>query len=167
MFRDNPAFLSVLEPGDRIVATMRATERSRLVAARLGSLALGVAWVLAVVLTHENLVVALPLVVVTAALNLALWSRQHSYFIAVTERLFICHGVTWFRGRPTRLAFTAPLPEVSLTVGGSTAFLGTSVSYKGPGVPAQGLTLIVGSRSEEFVGLVLTALRAGGASVAQ
>lgn len=164
MFRDNPAFLSVLEPDDRIVATIRAVERSRQVLAAWGSLALGAAWVVAVVLTRE-IEVALPLAIVTGAVNLALWSRQKPYFIAVTERQFICHGVTWLRGRPTRLAFTAPLPAVSLTVSGKNPWLGTLVSYQGPGVPPQGLNLIVGSRSEEFLDPMLTALRAGGASV--
>jgi hypothetical protein len=164
MFRDNPAFLSVLEPGDRIVATMRVVERSRQVLAAWGSLALGVAWLGAVVLTR-NFAVAVPLVIVTGAVNLALWSRQKPYFIAVTERQFICHGVTWLRGRPTRLAFTAPLPGVSLTVGGKNPWLGTSVLYKGHGVEPQGLNLLVGPRSEEFLDLVLAALRAGGASV--
>jgi hypothetical protein len=164
MFRDNPAFLAVLEPGDRVVATMRAVERSRQVLAAWGSLVLGVAWLAAVVLTR-NFAVAVPLIIVTIAVNLALWSRQKPYFIAVTERQFICHGVTWLRGRPTRLAFTAPLPDVSLTVGRKNPWLGTSLWYKGPGVPPQGLNLAVGPRSEEFLDLVLAALRAGGASV--
>jgi len=165
MFRDNPAFLSVLEPGDRIVATMRAAERFRVVLGSLVSVAFAVAWFLAVLFTHENFAVAVPLFVVAVAVNLALWSRQQRCFIAVTERLFICHGVTWLRGKPTRLLFSAPLPEVSLKVGGKNSLLGTPVSYKGPGAPPQGLNLIVGNRSEEFLELVLAALRAGGASV--
>lgn len=167
MFRENPAFLSVLEPGDRIVATMRAAERFRIVLGSLVSVALAVVWFLAVLLSHENFAVAVPLFIAAAAVNLLLWSHQRRCFIAVTERLFICHGVTWLRGRPTRLLFSTPLPEVSLTVGGRNPLLGTSVFYKGPGAPSQGLNLIVSSRSEEFLGRVLAALRAGGSGVTQ
>lgn len=165
MFRENPALLSVLEPGDRVVATMRAAERFWLVLGTLVSVVLAVAWFLAVVLTHESFAVAVPLFIVVGAVNLVVWSRQRPYFIAVTERLVVCHGVTWFRGRPTRLMFTAPLSAVSVTVGGRNSVLGTPLRYTGPGVPSRGLHLIVGRRSEEFLGLVIAALRAGGASV--
>jgi hypothetical protein len=165
MFKENPALLSVLEPGDRVVATMRAAERFWLVAGRLVSVALAAAWFVAVVLTHENFAVAVPLFIVAAAVNLLVWSRQKPYFIAVTERLLICHGVTSLRGTPTRLLFTAPLPTVGVTVGGRNPLLGIPVRYSGPGAPARGLNLVVGRRSEEFLDLVLTALRAGGATV--
>jgi hypothetical protein len=165
MFREDPAFMSVLEPGDRILATMRAAERFRVVLATLVSAVLAVAWFLAVLFSRENFAVAVPVFVVAMAVDLALWSRQQRYFFAVTERLFICHGVTWLRGKPTRLRFSAPLPAVSLRVGGRNSVLGTSVSYQGPGAGPQGLNLTVSSRSEEFLQLVVTALRAGGASV--
>jgi hypothetical protein len=165
MFKENPALLSVLEPGDRVVATMRAAQRFWLVVGRLVSFVLAVAWFLAVVLTRENFAVAVPLFIAVAAVNLAVWGRQKPYFIAVTERLLICHGVTPLRGTPTRLLFTAPLSAVDVTVGGRNPLLGTSVRYRGPGAPPQGLNLVVGSRSEEFLDLALIALRAGGATV--
>src|SRR5262249_44221601 len=149
---------------DRIVATMRAAERSRVVLASLGSVTLIGGWCLAAGLTR-NFAVIVPLLVAASAVNLWLWSRQHAYFIAVSERLLICHGVTWLIGRPTGLLFTAPLPAVSMTVGGKNPFVGTSVRYRGPGVPPQGLNLVVGPRSEEFLGSTLPALRKGGASV--
>jgi hypothetical protein len=165
MFKDNPAIQAVLEPGDRIVATMRVVERSRLVIATLGSLIFIAGWAVAAIFTRADFPVILPLFVACCAVNLWLWSRQHPYFIAVSERLLICHGVTWLLGRPTRLLFTAPLPAVSVTVGGKNPFLGTFVRYRGPGVPPPGTNLVVGTRSEEYLGLVLPALRAGGASV--
>jgi hypothetical protein len=165
MFKENPALLSVLEPGDRVIATMRAAERFWLATGRLLSVLLAVTWFGVVVGTHENFAVSVPLFVVVAAVNLVVWSRQRPCFIAVTERLLICYGVTSLRGTPTRLLFTAPLPDVAVTVGGRNPMLGTPVRYTGPGAPARGLNLIVGSRSEEFLDLVLTALQAGGATV--
>jgi hypothetical protein len=164
MFKDNPAIQAVMEPGDRIVATLRVAERSRVVLASVGSLVLIAGWCLAAVLTR-NFAVSVPLLIASGALNWWLWGRQHAYFIAVTERLFVCHGVTWLTGKPTRLLFTAPLPEVSVAVRGKNPFVGTSVRYQGPGAPPQGLNLVVGTRSEQYLGLILPALRAGGASV--
>jgi hypothetical protein len=165
MFKENPAILSVMEPGDRIIATMRGTERFRLVLGMLASVVLGVGWFLAVVFSHENFAVAVPVFIVAAAVNLVVWSRQKPCFVAITERLLICHGVTWLVGKPTRLLFTAPLPTVSVTTGNRNPLLGTAFRYHGPGVSSRGLNLTVGSRSEEFLGLVLAALRAGGATV--
>ena len=166
MFKDNPAILAALEPGDRIVATMRAVERSRQVMAMTVALLLVVVWGAAIALTHANSAVVVPSFIAASAVNVVLWSRQKPYFIAITGRLFICHGVTLLRGRPTRLLFTAPLSAVSLTVGRTTWLMGTAVRYQGPGVPSQGLSLMVGSRSGEYLGSVVAALRAGGASVA-
>jgi hypothetical protein len=165
MFKDNPALLSVLEPGDRIVATMRATERFWVVLGTLVSVVLAAAWFVVVILTHQNFAVAVVLFLVVGGLNLAVWSRQRPCFFAVTERLLVCHGVTWPRGRPTRLLFTAPLSAVSVSVGGRNPLLGIPFRYSGPGVRSDGLNLVVGRRSEEFLGLVLAALRAGGANV--
>lgn len=165
MFKENPAIRSVMEPGDRIVATMRGTERSRQILGMLVTVVLGVGWFLAVVSSNENFAVAVPVFIAAAAVNLVVWSRQKPCFIAITERLLICHGVTWLLGKPTRLLFTAPLPAVNVTVGNRNPLLGTAFRYHGPGVPSRGLNLTVGSRSEEFLGLVLPALRAGGASV--
>lgn len=167
MFKDNPAIQAALEPGDRIVATLRAVERSRQVAALVVSLLLALGWFLAIGLSHANTTVAVVSVIAVGTVNAVLWSRQKSYFIAVTERLFIAHGATWFWGRPTRLLFTAPLPGVGLAVGKRTWYLGISLWYQGPGVPPQGLKLLVGSRSVEFLGSVIAALRKGGASVTQ
>jgi hypothetical protein len=165
MFKENPALLSVLEPGDRVVATVRAAERFWLAVGRAASVTLAAAWFVAVVLTHENFAVAVPLFIAVAVVDLVVWSRQKPYFFAVTERLLICHGVTSLRGTPTRLLFTAPLSTVSVTVGGRNPLLGIAVRYSGPGAPSRGLNLVVGRRSEEFLDMVLTALRAGGARV--
>jgi hypothetical protein len=162
--RKNPALLQILEPGDRIVAGMVASEGSWLLISTLVTLVLVLAFFLAAVITHDAHVY-LPLLIASGVVSTAVQSRQKVYFVVITERELICHGLARFAWRLTRLLFTAPLPAAHVTVGAQTP-LGKSVRYRGPGPQRQGLHLYVGNRSAGDLEEVLAALQTGGASVA-
>jgi hypothetical protein len=162
--RENPALLQILEPGDRIVAGMVATEGFWLLISTLVTAVLVLAFFLAAAITHDAHVYV-PLLIASAVVNTALQSRQKVYFVVVTERQLICHGLSRFAWRLTRLLFTAPLPGAHVTVGAQTP-LGKAVRYTGPGLQRQGLRLWVGNRSAGDLEDVLAALQTGGASVA-
>ena len=162
--RNSPALLQILEPGDRIVAGMVASEGFWLLISTLVTPVLVLAFFLAAVITHDAHVYV-PLLIAAVVVNTAVQSRQKPYFVVVTERELICHRLARFAWRLTRLLFTAPLPAAHVTVGAQTP-LGKSVRYWGPGPQRQRLHLYVGSRSAGDLEEVLAALQAGGASVA-
>ena len=162
--KKSPALLQTLDPGDRIVAGMVASEGWWLLVSTLVTLILVLTFFLAAVITRDAHVYV-PILIASAVVNAAVQSRQKVYFVVVTERQLICHRLSRFTWRPTRLLFTAPLAAAHVTVGGQTP-LGQPVRYSGPGPQRQGLHLHVGNRSAGDLEEVLAALQAGGASVA-
>ncbi len=161
--RESPALLQILEPGDRIVASMVASEGSWLLVSTLVTLVLVLAFFLVIVTTHDAYVI-FPVLIVAGVANVAVQSRRKVYFVVVTERQLICYGAARFGWRLTRLLFTAPLAAGHVTVGGATP-LGKSVRYSGFGPQRQGLHVYVGNRSAGDLEGVLAALRGGGATV--
>lgn len=163
MQRFDPAIARLLEPGDRIVAGLRASDKGRRIAALVTGTLLPAAWFVVAVLTRDVLV-ALVVLVAVAGVNVAVQSRQKVYFLGVTQRQVICRGLSHIRGRPTRLAFSAPLATVTVHAG-SDSWLGRTVRFSGPGVRPQGMQLIVGPRSGDYLDLLLSVAGERGASV--
>lgn len=162
--RESPALLQILEPGDRAVAGMVASEGFWLLVSTLFSVILALAFFLATVITR-SVNVALLILIPSGVVSAALWTRAKVYFVVVTERQLICYRMARFAFRLTRLLFTAPLAATQVTVGGQTP-LGKSVRYSRRDTQQQNLHLYVGNQSAGDLDEVLAAIGAGGASVA-
>ena len=91
--------------------------------------------------------------------------RRKPVFVAVTQRQFICYGMSRFGREPSRLLFSAPLAAVRVTnLGGRMPNWG-AVRYSGPGVDGRSLRFNVSGRWRRDLDEVLATLQVGGAAV--
>jgi len=167
--RAGAALYEVMEPGDQIMAgTLAMTGPSALweLLLALPALAGGVAGA-ANLFGDLSLPLLISPVLVFVPFLLA-WPLQLSrrpVFVAVTQRQFICYGLSRFGNEPSRLLFSAPLEAVRTTVLGRRMPNWRAVRYRGPGAEGRGLRFNVKGRWRRDLTDVLAALQAGGAAV--
>jgi hypothetical protein len=91
--------------------------------------------------------------------------RRKPVFVAVTQRQFICYGMSRFGREPSRLLSSAPLAAVRVTnLGGRMPNWG-AVRYSSPGIGGRSLRFNVSGRWRRDLNEVLAALQVGGAAV--
>jgi hypothetical protein len=170
----------VMESGDHVVASTAAVSGPWAVALWAWQ-AVGVAGFLTLMVTHgmvthgtvthgtvthgtlpgSGFLAWLPAYIVIGA---ALFARQRLFLLVVTGRVVICYRASRFTGAPGRLACTAPLPAVTVTVGRRSP-LGRPVRIRAPGQRSPRLRLSARARWQDDSEEVIAALRASGGSL--
>jgi hypothetical protein len=167
--RVGPALHEAMEPGDQIIAgalAMTGPSPSWELLLALPALAGGVAGAVGLFSSLSPPQLLGPvLVFVPFLLAWPLQFRRKPVFVAVTQRQFICYGMSRFGHEPSRLLFSAPLAAARVTnLGGRMPNWG-AVRYSGPGADGRGLRLNVSGRWRRDLNEVLAALQDGGAAV--
>lgn len=167
--RVGPALYEAMEPGDQIMAgalAMTGPSPAWELLLALPALAGGVTGAAGL---FSSLSPSQPLgpvlVFVPFLFAWPLQFRRKPVFVAVTQRQFICYGMSRFGHEPSRLLFSAPLAAVRVTnLGGRMPNWG-AVRYSGPGTDGRSLRFNVSGRWRRDLNEVLAALQVGGAAV--
>jgi hypothetical protein len=167
--RVGPALYEVMEPGDQIMAgTLAMTGPSPAWELLLALPALAGAVAGAANLFGNlslPLLISPVLVFVPFLLAWPLQLSRRPVFVAITQRQFICYGLSRLGNEPSRLLFSTPLTAVRTTVLGGRMPNWKAVRYSGPGAEGRGLRFNVRGRWRRDLTDVLAALQAGGAAV--
>ena len=167
--RVGPALYEAMEPGDQIMAgalAMTGPSPAWELLLALPALAGGVTGAAGLFSSLSPPQLLGPvLVFVPFLLAWPLQFRRKPVFVAVTQRQFICYGMSRFGHEPSRLLFSAPLAAVRVTnLGGRMPNWG-AVRYSGPGIDGRSLRFNVSGRWRRDLNEVLAALQVGGAAV--
>jgi hypothetical protein len=167
--RVGPALYEAMEPGDQIIAgalAMTGPSPAWELLLALPALAGGVAGAAGLFSSLSPPQLLGPvLVFVPFLFAWPLQLRRKPVFAAVTQRQFICYGMSRFGHEPSRLLFSAPLAAVRVTnLGGRMPNWG-AVRYSGPGIDGRSLRLNASRRWRKDLNEVLVALQVGGAAV--
>ena len=167
--RVGPALYEAMEPGDQIMAgalAMTGPSPAWELLLALPALAGGVTGAAGLFSSLSPAQLLGPvLVFVPFLFAWPLQLRRKPVFVAVTQRQFICYGMSRFGHEPSRLLFSAPLAAVRVTnLGGRMPNWG-AVRYSGPGIDGRSLRFNVSGRWRRDLNEVLAALQVGGAAV--
>ncbi len=168
--RVGPALFEAMEPGDQFMAgalAMTGPSPAWEMLLTLPALAGGVAGAANLFgnFNPPQLLLGPVLIFVPFLIAWPLQLRRKPVFVAVTQRQFICYGMSRFGNEPSRLLFRAPLETVRVTnLGGRMPNWG-AVRYSGAGIGGRSLRFNVRGRWRRDLNEVLAALQIGGAAI--
>jgi hypothetical protein len=160
-----PALAQVMGQDDKVVASTIAVRATFVRGYRVIIVALLLGFFAAAVLSRQ-IAVEVPFLAAGALLNLAWFTGQVNFFLAVTQQQVICYGMAYslsMTARPGRLVLSAPRPAVIATAGRSGP-LGRRLRIAAPGASLP--VLLLGGRAglRRNAAEVITALQAGSAT---
>jgi hypothetical protein len=160
--RLEPALSQALEPGDEVVAEAVGLDGPwQLVTMMIFFLIAATTMIMA----QSNFGAASEVLMYGGVVYVFLQVRQPAFCLAATRRALIVYRIGRFTGRPIRLAFTAPLPTVTVSTAQRRGQLGRAVQVSVPGQRTKRLRLLSRSRAQDRTDMLMAALLAGGARV--
>ena len=160
-----PALAQVMGQDDEVVASTVAVRATFVRGYRVIIVALLLGFLAAAVLSRQR-AVEVPFLAAGALLNLAWFTGQVNFFLAVTQQQVICYGIAYglsMTARPGRLVLSAPRPTVIATAGRSGP-IGRRLRITAPGVSLPVLFLGGLADPRRDAAEVITALQAGSAT---